>query len=78
MKHIMNDNAIAAGTTGGTLLAFFGVTTNAVIATVILAAIGAAISFMVSLALKELVKFIKNWKNGQHINTEDSKDTSEE
>ena len=55
----MNDHAIAAGTTGGTLLAIWGITANAIIATIVLAAIGAAVSFGVSLLLKELVKYLR-------------------
>jgi hypothetical protein len=54
------NNTTKAGTIGGTLLTFFyNVNVEDLAKTVILAAIGAIVSFSVSLALKAIVKRIR-------------------
>jgi len=54
------DNTTKAGTAGGTLLTVFANISNAdVIKTIILAAIGAAVSFTVTIFLKALIKRFK-------------------
>lgn len=54
------DNTTKAGTAGGTLLTIFAnITSEDVIRTIILAAIGAAVSFTVTIFLKALIKRLK-------------------
>ncbi|MBL7723610.1 MAG: hypothetical protein JNK27_05650 [Chitinophagaceae bacterium] len=54
------DNTTKAGTAGGTLLTIFANISNEdVIKTIILAAIGAAVSFTVTIFLKALIKRLK-------------------
>lgn len=54
------DNTTKAGTAGGTLLTIFAnITSEDVFKTVILAAIGAAVSFTVTIFLKALIKRLK-------------------
>lgn len=54
------DNTTKAGTTGGTLLTIFAnISSEDVIKTIILAAIGAAVSFTVTILLKALIKRLK-------------------
>lgn len=54
------DNTTKAGTAGGTLLTIFAnISSEDVIKTVILAAIGAAVSFTVTIFLKALIKRLK-------------------
>ncbi|OPZ15535.1 MAG: hypothetical protein BWZ05_02261 [Bacteroidetes bacterium ADurb.BinA245] len=54
------DNTTKAGTAGGTLLTIFAnITSEDVIKTIILAAIGAAVSFTVTIFLKALIKRLK-------------------
>jgi hypothetical protein len=56
----MFDNTTKAGTAGGTLLSIFAnINSGDVLKTAILAAIGAVVSFGVTLLLKVLVKRIK-------------------
>lgn len=47
------------GTAGGTLLTILTIPTTSLINTVILAALGAAVSFFVSLGLKLLFEYLK-------------------
>ncbi len=54
------DNTTKAGTAGGTLLTIFGNINNSdIIKTALLAAIGAVVSFGVTLLLKFLVKRLR-------------------
>lgn len=54
------DNTTKAGTASGTLLTIFAnISSEDVIKTIILAAIGAAVSFVVTLSLKILIKRLK-------------------
>jgi mannitol-specific phosphotransferase system IIBC component len=54
------DNTTKAGTAGGTLLTIFAnITSEDVLKTIILAAIGAAVSFTVTIFLKALIKRLK-------------------
>lgn len=54
------DNTTKAGTAGGTLLTIFANISSAdVIKTIILAAVGAAVSFTVTIFLKALIKRLK-------------------
>lgn len=54
------DNTTKAGTAGGTLLTIFAnITSEDIIKTIILAAIGAAVSFTVTIFLKALIKRLK-------------------
>lgn len=54
------DNTTKAGTAGGTLLTIFANISSAdVIKTIILAAIGAAVSFTVTIFLKALINRLK-------------------
>ena len=54
------DNSTKAGTAGGTLLTIFAnISSEDVIKTIILAAIGAAVSFTVTIFLKALIKRLK-------------------
>lgn len=55
----MSDHTTVAGTAGGTLLSIWAIPTQTIVATIALAAIGAIVSFGVSLLLKELVKYFK-------------------
>ena len=58
----MGEQSTAFGTAGGTLLTVVAMpsTTN-ILATIILACIGAITSFFISLLLKYLVEKIKQW-----------------
>lgn len=54
------DNTTKAGTAGGTLLTIFAnISSEDILKTVILAAIGAVISFTVTISLKALIKRLK-------------------
>lgn len=54
------DNTTKAGTAGGTLLTIFAnISSEDVIKTIILAAIGAVVSFTVTIFLKALIKRLK-------------------
>lgn len=54
------DNTTKAGTAGGTLLTIFAnISSEDVIKTIILAGIGAAVSFTVTIFLKALIKRLK-------------------
>ena len=54
------ENTTKAGTAGGTLLTIFAnITSEDVVKTIILAAIGAAVSFTVTIFLKALIKRLK-------------------
>lgn len=58
--HYHIDNGTKIGTVSGTLLTIiFNLHLHDVLKTIVLAAIGAIVSFAVSLALKELVKMFK-------------------
>ena len=60
MMNQVFDNTTKRGTVGGTLLTIFGnINSSDIIKTAILAAIGAVVSFGVTLLLKLLVKKIK-------------------
>ena len=60
MMNQVFDNTAKRGTIGGTLLTIFGNINNSdIVKTAILAAIGAVVSFGVTLLLKLLVKKIK-------------------
>lgn len=59
MKQVF-DNNVKAGTAGGTLLTIFGnINSSDVAKTAILAAVGAVVSFAVTLLLKLLMKRVK-------------------
>jgi len=66
MQHLTSNDSTVIGTAGGTLLAVFSIPTSTIVATVILAIIGATTSFVVSLLLKEVYLYFKNKikKNG--------------
>ena len=54
------DNTTKAGTAGGTLLTIFAnISSEDIIKTIILAAVGAAVSFGVTIFLKVIVKRLK-------------------
>ena len=54
------DNTTKAGTAGGTLLTIFAnISSEDVIKTVVLAAIGAVVSFIVTVVLKKILKRFK-------------------
>lgn len=58
----MNETATRAGTAGGTLLVVvLGISGGELVKTACLAAVGAVVSFAVSLGLKLLVRW---WKKG--------------
>ena len=58
--HKFFDTSIRAGTAGGTLLTIFAnINNDDLIKTALLAAIGAAVSFCVTLSLKLLFKYLK-------------------
>ena len=60
MSHYF-DNYTKAGTVGGTLLTIFvNIKSEDLLKTAILAAVGAAVSFLITLALKLLIKLFKN------------------
>lgn len=60
MSHPQNNNGTVAGTVGGTLLTIFAnVDAGDIVKTAILAAVGAVVSFGVSLLLKKIVQLIK-------------------
>ena len=60
MQHYF-DNTTKAGTAGGTLLTIFANISHAdILKTAILAAVGAAVSFMITVLLKFAYKKIKN------------------
>ena len=48
------DNSTAAGTIGGTILSVVAIPSNTIITTMAIAAIGATVSFFVSLILKKI------------------------
>lgn len=48
------DNSTAAGTIGGTILSVVAIPSNTIITTIAIAAIGATVSFFVSLILKKI------------------------
>lgn len=51
-----------AGTAGGTLLVLLHISSNQVLDTALMAAIGAAVSFLVTLGLRWLINWVKmNW-----------------
>lgn len=57
---MMFDSTVRRGTAGGTLLTILGnITSDDIAKTVILAAVGAVVSFVVTLMLKLLTKRIK-------------------
>jgi F0F1-type ATP synthase membrane subunit a len=66
MQHLTSNDSTVIGTAGGTFLALFAIPTSTVIATIVLAIIGATTSFIVSILLKELYNYIKKKfkKNG--------------
>jgi len=66
MQHLTSNDSTVIGTAGGTLLAVFSIPTSTIVATVILAIIGATTSFVVSILLKEVYLYFKNKikKNG--------------
>lgn len=53
------DKTTKAGTAGGTLLTIFGISSEDLVKTVILAAVGAVVSFSVTLLCKLLIKRVK-------------------
>lgn len=54
------DGSTLSGTAGGTLLVLMvNINTGEIIKTMILAAIGALVSFIISLVMKRLVQFLK-------------------
>lgn len=54
------DNTTKAGTASGTLLTIFAnISSEDVLKTIVLAAVGAAVSFVVTLCLKLLIKRVK-------------------
>ncbi len=56
MKHLF-DKTTKAGTAGGTLLTIFGnISSQDIIKTIVLAAVGAVVSFSVTVLLKVLIK----------------------
>lgn len=60
MNHPQNNNGTAIGTIGGTLLSIFAnVNTGDVVKTIVLATVGAVVSFGVSLLLKKIVQVIR-------------------
>ena len=66
MQHLTSNDSTVIGTAGGTLLAVFSIPTSTIVATVVLAIIGATTSFVVSILLKEVYLYFKNKikKNG--------------
>ena len=66
MQHLTSNDSTVIGTAGGTLLAVFSIPTSTIVATVILAIIGATTSFVISILLKEVYLYFKNKikKNG--------------
>lgn len=59
MKEVF-DNTTKAGTAGGTLLTIFGnISSQDIFKTAVLAAVGAVISFIVTVFLKSIIKRIK-------------------
>ena len=57
MMHTNNDTII--GTIGGTLLSIIAIPTQTIVTTIIVAVIGATVSFFTSLILKEIYKRFK-------------------
>jgi hypothetical protein len=59
MKELF-DNTTKAGTAGGTLLTIFGnISSQDILKTVVLAAVGATVSFSVTVMLKSIIKHFK-------------------
>lgn len=55
-----NNTGTRAGTIGGTLLTvFYNIRSEDVVKTIVLAGVGAVVSFVVSLLLKALLKYFK-------------------
>ena len=48
------DNSTAAGTAGGTILSIVAIPSSTIISTILIAVIGATVSFFVSLLLKKI------------------------
>jgi mannitol-specific phosphotransferase system IIBC component len=60
MDHPIFDNSTKAGTAGGTLLTIIAFISHTdILKTAILAAVGAAVSFSMTLLLKLLIKWVK-------------------
>ena len=55
-------NHTAAGTIGGTILSVVAIPTQTIFTTIVVAIIGATVSFLTSLVLKELYKHITKKK----------------
>lgn len=61
MKELF-DNTTKAGTVGGTLLTIFGnISSQDIIKTVVLAGVGAVVSFCITILLKALIKKLKKY-----------------
>ena len=61
MKQLF-DNTTKAGTAGGTLLTIFGnISSQDIIKTVVLAGIGAVVSFTITITLKSIIKKLKKY-----------------
>ena len=59
MKQLF-DNTTKAGTAGGTLLTIFGtISSQDILKTVVLAAIGAVVSFSITVLLKSIIKRLR-------------------
>ena len=59
MKQVF-DNTTKAGTAGGTLLTIFGnIHSQDIIKTIVLAAVGALVSFSVTVLLKSIIKHFR-------------------
>lgn len=56
------DNTTKAGTAGGTLLTIFGnISSQDIIKTIVLAGIGAVVSFSITVVLKSIIKRLKKY-----------------
>ena len=61
MENSYTDTGTTIGTIGGTLLTFIiNINLHDIYKTVLLASVGAAVSFFISLALKGFIKYLKN------------------
>lgn len=61
MENNYTDTGTTMGTAGGTLLTFIiNINVHDIYKTVLLASVGAVVSFFISLALKESIKYVKN------------------
>ena len=61
MKELF-DNTTKAGTAGGTLLTIFGnISSQDIIKTIVLAGIGAVVSFCITIVLKAIIKRLKKY-----------------